>query len=166
MQSSIEGLTKFRIRPSFSWGNLSGSARTNEATAREQRGESELRLMQVAAGRAPCFRTVRKLRLRGFHRVKSFVSHRRSLFLLAAIASCGFLPGNAAGATSAPPAVGSKLVSLQTSPQSSVPPQTPIPGLPKSEPAEQQHGKTEQYTLSEDRYEKAVAYSRAGYTLY
>ena len=38
--------------------------------------------------------------------------------------------------------------------------------MPKSERVELPRGKTEQYTLSEDRYEKAVAYSRAGYTLY
>jgi len=107
-----------------------------------------------------------ELRLRGFHRVKSLVARGRSLFLLAAMASCGFLAGNAAGASVVPQGIGSEPLPLQTSPQPSVPPQTPIPGLPKSEPAEQQRGKTEQYTLSEDRYEKAVAYSRAGYTLY
>jgi STE24 endopeptidase len=54
----------------------------------------------------------------------------------------------------------------QTAPQTSAPSQTPIPGLPKGEPAPAPKGNTEQYTLSEDRYEKAVAYSRAGYTLY
>ncbi|HEX4546502.1 MAG TPA: M48 family metallopeptidase [Candidatus Acidoferrum sp.] len=45
-----------------------------------------------------------------------------------------------------PPADGSS----QTPPEAKTPEQT----------------KTEQYTLSHDRYEKAVAYSRAGYTLY
>ena len=55
--------------------------------------------------------------------------------------------------------------------QSSAPQQSPssrpaIPGVPRSERPQPQTGKTEQYTLSEDRYEKAVAYSRAGYTLY
>lgn len=54
----------------------------------------------------------------------------------------------------------------QTSPERSKPSQAPIPGLPKTEPPQPQRGATEQYTLSEDRYEKAVAYSRAGYTLY
>jgi STE24 endopeptidase len=54
----------------------------------------------------------------------------------------------------------------QSSPDRSAPPQTPIPGLPKTEHTAPPRGKTEQYTLSEDRYEKAVAYSRAGYTLY
>jgi len=57
-------------------------------------------------------------------------------------------------------------VAAQTSPDGSAPTPTPIPGLPKSEHVEPQRGRTEQYTLSEDRYEKAVAYSRAGYTLY
>ena len=57
-------------------------------------------------------------------------------------------------------------VGPQTAPKPSAPPQTPVPGLPKSEPASAQSGATEQYTLSEDRYEKAVAYNRAGYTLY
>src|SRR2546423_2816636 len=56
--------------------------------------------------------------------------------------------------------------SPQTTPESSAPSQPPIPGLPKTEPAPSSRGKTEQYTLSEERYEKAVAYSRAGYTLY
>src|SRR5580704_18694002 len=35
---------------------------------------------------------------------------------------------------------------------------------PQSQTSEQT--KTEQYTLSQERYEKAVAYSRAAYTLY
>jgi STE24 endopeptidase len=54
----------------------------------------------------------------------------------------------------------------QTAPGRSAPSQAPISGLPKSERVEPPLGKTEQYTLSEDRYEKAVAYSRAGYMLY
>lgn len=45
-------------------------------------------------------------------------------------------------------------------------PQTSLRGKPNvpSQPSEQTS--TEQYTLSHERYEKAVAYSRAGYTLY
>src|ERR1700758_970546 len=54
----------------------------------------------------------------------------------------------------------------QTAPQRPAPSATPVPGMPKSEHVEPQRGKTEQYTLSEDRYEKAVAYSRAAYALY
>ncbi len=49
----------------------------------------------------------------------------------------------------------------QTLPQQ--PDSTPTSSV-SSPPSEQT--KTEQYTLSHDRYEKAVAYSRAGYTLY
>jgi Zn-dependent protease with chaperone function len=60
----------------------------------------------------------------------------------------------------------SSAAAAQTSPERSAPTPAPIPGLPKSEHVEPPRGKTEQYTLSEDRYEKAVAYSRAGYTLY
>jgi STE24 endopeptidase len=62
--------------------------------------------------------------------------------------------------------VAAKASDAQTAPQRPSPTQTPVPGLPKSERVEPQRGKTEQYTLSEDRYEKAVAYSRAAYTLY
>lgn len=69
------------------------------------------------------------------------------------------------GALPAFRAPASKL-SEQTAPERSKPSQTPIPGVPKTEPAQPPRGVTEQYTLSEDRYEKAVAYSRAGYTLY
>ena len=44
-----------------------------------------------------------------------------------------------------------------------LPPRTEIPPLVTST---SEQTKTEQYTLSHERYEKAVAYSRAGYTLY
>ena len=46
---------------------------------------------------------------------------------------------------------------------SQLPPPSEIPPLASSTPDQ---GKTEQYTLSHEKYEKAVAYSRAGYTLY
>jgi Zn-dependent protease with chaperone function len=42
-----------------------------------------------------------------------------------------------------------------------VPPETPPAETKTLEP-----GRTEQYTLSHERYQKAIAYSRAGYTLY
>jgi STE24 endopeptidase len=51
-------------------------------------------------------------------------------------------------------------------PQPSTPSRPAIPGLPRTEPSAPSQGKTEQYTLSEDRYEKAVAYNRSGYILY
>src|SRR5712671_1050 len=54
----------------------------------------------------------------------------------------------------------------QAAPQRPSSSETPVPGFPKSERVEPKSGQTEQYTLSEDRYEKAVAYSRAGYALY
>jgi hypothetical protein len=41
-----------------------------------------------------------------------------------------------------------------------------LPGRPPSDSQTSEQTKTEQYTLSHERYEKAVAYSRAGYTLY
>ena len=47
--------------------------------------------------------------------------------------------------------------------------QNPTPQVSSSAatpPPNTDQGKTEQYTLSHERYEKAVAYSRAGYTLY
>lgn len=44
-----------------------------------------------------------------------------------------------------------------------LPPSTDIPPLVTNTPDQ---AKTEQYTLSHEKYEKAVAYSRAGYTLY
>jgi STE24 endopeptidase len=55
---------------------------------------------------------------------------------------------------------------LQTYPGRPTPSQAAVPGsLSKQQPAPQPP-KTEQYTLSEDRYQKAVAYSRAEYVLY
>jgi len=44
-----------------------------------------------------------------------------------------------------------------------LPPSTEIPPLVTNPPDQ---AKTEQYTLSHEKYQKAVAYSRAGYTLY
>ncbi len=56
---------------------------------------------------------------------------------------------------------------LQTYPERPTPSQEAVPGLPpqQARPAPTPP-KTEQYTLSQDRYEKAVAYSRAEYVLY
>jgi len=45
-------------------------------------------------------------------------------------------------------------------------PQTSLPGKPGAPAQPSEQTKTEQYTLSHERNEKAVAYSRAGYTLY
>jgi STE24 endopeptidase len=55
---------------------------------------------------------------------------------------------------------------LQTYPGRPTPSQAAVPGsLSKQQPAPQPP-KTEQYTLSDDRYQKAVAYSRSEYVLY
>src|SRR6266849_402416 len=55
---------------------------------------------------------------------------------------------------------------LQTYPERRAPSQEAVPGLPPKERPAPTPPKTEQYTLSQDRYEKAVAYSRAEYVLY
>jgi Zn-dependent protease with chaperone function len=46
------------------------------------------------------------------------------------------------------------------------PPTTQSPEPARNPPVTEAKTETEQYTLSHERYEKAVAYSRAGYTLY
>jgi Zn-dependent protease with chaperone function len=91
---------------------------------------------------------------------------RKGRFLGVALFCCALFPRFAAGDPPAFVTVAAKASDAQTAPQRPSPTQTPVPGMPKSERVEPQHGKTEQYTLSEDRYEKAVAYSRAAYTLY
>jgi Zn-dependent protease with chaperone function len=55
---------------------------------------------------------------------------------------------------------------LQNYPERPAPSQGAVPGLPPKERPAPTPPKTEQYTLSQDRYEKAVAYSRAEYVLY
>jgi STE24 endopeptidase len=55
---------------------------------------------------------------------------------------------------------------LQSYPERPAPSQEAVPGLPPKERPATTAPKTEQYTLSQDRYEKAVAYSRAEYLLY
>jgi STE24 endopeptidase len=92
------------------------------------------------------------------------ITGKRFLTISLLAIGCVFLPARRAAACTAPPVP--VRVAAQTSPRPSASPQTPIPGLPKSEPASQQPAATEQYTLSEDRYEKAIAYNSAGYTLY
>jgi STE24 endopeptidase len=44
--------------------------------------------------------------------------------------------------------------------------QQPAPGTTSSEPAKQEKTSTDRFRLSKERYDKAVAYSKAGYTLY
>jgi STE24 endopeptidase len=54
----------------------------------------------------------------------------------------------------------------QSYPERPAPSQAAVPGSPTKEQTTPAPPKTEQYTLSHDRYEKAVAYSRAEYVLY
>jgi len=91
---------------------------------------------------------------------------RKGRFLSVGLFCCSLFPPFAAADPPAFATMAVKASDAQTAPQRPSPTQTPVPGMPKSERVEPQHGKTEQYTLSEDRYEKAVAYSRAAYTLY
>lgn len=86
-------------------------------------------------------------------------------FALGRLICLGLLLAFAAGAVGASAAPQSD-AAPQTAPEQSSPSRPAIPGLPRTEALVPQKGKSEQYTLSEDRYEKAVAYSRAGYTLY
>jgi STE24 endopeptidase len=88
---------------------------------------------------------------------------RKGLFFCMTVVWCSlFSPLMAAER----PSVTLRVAAAQAPAQHPNPSETPVPGMPKSERVELQRGKTEQYTLSEDRYEKAVAYSRAGYALY
>ena len=105
---------------------------------------------------------------------RCLLCHRFALVLgvlipLAAVASGSANPPPASVAN--PPvlrlfAPQTSLPSKPTTDSQTAQPQTSLPGRPPapSQPSEQT--KTEQYTLSHDRYEKAVAYSKAGYTLY
>ena len=92
---------------------------------------------------------------------------RKGGFLCAAMLLCGAASTLlAAERMHAMVPLAAKSADPQAAPQRPSPSETPVPGMPKSERVEPQRGKTEQYTLSEDRYEKAVAYSRAAYALY
>ena len=55
---------------------------------------------------------------------------------------------------------------VQTYPERPTPSQPAVPNMPDAEKKPPQPPKTEQYTLSGERYEKAIAYSRAEYVLY
>jgi STE24 endopeptidase len=91
---------------------------------------------------------------------------------LAAAAAAAPLGSFVAWASSTRTAAAASSVTISHATVQQAPPEQPpasrttVPGLPRTEPPAPSQGKTEQYTLSEDRYEKAVAYSRAGYTLY
>jgi STE24 endopeptidase len=55
---------------------------------------------------------------------------------------------------------------IQSYPERSTPSQAAVPGSSSTQRSAPEPPKTEQYTLSQDRYEKAVAYSRQEYILY
>jgi STE24 endopeptidase len=55
---------------------------------------------------------------------------------------------------------------VQTYPERPTPSQPAVPSSPSAEKTPWQTPKTEMYTLSDERYEKAIAYSRAEYVLY
>ena len=55
---------------------------------------------------------------------------------------------------------------IQSYPERPTPSQPAVPGSPSRQRPAPEPPRTEQYTLSHDRYEKAVAYSRAEYLLY
>ena len=55
---------------------------------------------------------------------------------------------------------------MQTYPERPTPSQPAVPNIPQREKTKPQPPKTEMYTLSGERYEKAIAFSRAEYVLY
>ena len=85
--------------------------------------------------------------------------HRTAPYFCPLLAFFSFLTMRAAAAPEPRSAI--KNDTAQSSAQ--LPPAQEMPPLVTSAPDQ---AKTEQYTLSHEKYEKAVAYSRAGYTLY
>jgi STE24 endopeptidase len=84
---------------------------------------------------------------------------RRRLLLLLCLGA-SFLPG-ASRADAANVPQSPEVLSAQAWPEHPAPSQPQVPGSASS-----QRPKTQEYKLSQERYEKAVAYSRAGYMLY
>jgi STE24 endopeptidase len=85
---------------------------------------------------------------------------------VAAILCMGLFLAVAARAGYSLPVAQPQAAALQTYPERPTPSQGAVPGLPPKERPAPTPPRTEQYTLSQDRYEKAVAYSRAEYVLY
>lgn len=84
-----------------------------------------------------------------------------------AMALCLNVPcGVAVHASSCPAAGHPRSAVHQSYPERPAPSQAAVPGAATKEQTTPAAPKTEQYTLSHDRYEKAVAYSRAEYVLY
>jgi STE24 endopeptidase len=78
----------------------------------------------------------------------------------------GFLFALAAATSSRPAQPALQASQIQTYPERPTPSQPALPGATAQQRKAPEPPKTEQYTLSEDRYAKAVAYSRAEYILY
>jgi STE24 endopeptidase len=102
----------------------------------------------------PPLREQYALTQRGFlgHRAATLLASLTFLFILA-------LPSFAAHPSP-------QAAQIQTYPERPTPSQPALPGSPSEKRATPEPPKTEQYTLSQDRYAKAVAYSRAEYILY
>jgi STE24 endopeptidase len=88
---------------------------------------------------------------------------------ITALVFAGLCPGVAAAGNNA--TTRTKLVALQTYPERKTPSQAAVPGPTTGDPSKREPSwrttpRTEQYTLSQDRYAKAVALSRAEYILY
>jgi STE24 endopeptidase len=91
--------------------------------------------------------------------VERWLFLRRFMLILCAWLCCAAVARGSAGPR--PSAHPETLAVAQASPEQA--------GSPQSTPSEsktQEQTRTEQYTLSHERQEKAIAYSRAGYTLY
>ncbi len=88
-------------------------------------------------------------------------SHRFLATIFAMICLMLSCSAGADGASAAGVAQGAATRTAQNSPEHSLTPQPVLPGTALPE-----RPKTQEYKLSQDRYEKAVAYSRAGYTMY
>ncbi len=67
--------------------------------------------------------------------------------------------------TFATPAAKRQASEVQAYPERPTPSQSAMPGSPSTKKSPPEPPKTEQYTLSQERYEKAIAYSRAEYVL-
>jgi STE24 endopeptidase len=91
---------------------------------------------------------------------------QRSFFLIGAAVCFWLFFAVVTGAATHDSPGRSQSNALQTYPGRPTPSQAAVPGTLPKQQAPPQPPKTEQYTLSQDRYQKAVAYSRAEYVLY
>src|SRR5262249_2673674 len=104
-----------------------------------------------------------RMQMRDIHKTKDGWTGRFFLFVF--LVAALVLPGPASGASKSSEGKCREVLVAQEKPTVDPPtPQNPEP--PSNPPVSQARTETERYTLSHERYEKAVAYSRAGYTLY